>query len=293
VPLVQDWYRDAANNSHSAVLNGAVVSGGALILSLGTGYKVESGYLALDAASGSTLWVARTTEQDTLRMASSPRLSEDGTVFGSQTLGDSTEFLSFNGEHSPTIFFSGPMNQVSTVLAAPGPVLFASVSSTDPLDRVHPEVRCQKDGALIARFETTVFFYAAGPGSAWLIDRSGALSRYDVRTGRLTARVQASLTLPVAMSPAGILWVEQTFDFPRGTSSSREQGPPTLHVLSANGHEVRRRALPLENEAYDGVNAAFFGDRILLEGEVLPSAGANGVIRAIDLPGWSTGRIEP
>jgi hypothetical protein len=289
LPLVQDWYRDASNNSHGAVFNGAVTTKGAVILSLGTGYKTESGYLSLDGASGAILWVTRTTDKDTLSMSSFPRLAADGSVFGSQTLRDNTALFRFTSQRPPERFFAGPPNEVIVLLSAPGPVLVASARSDSSFGYEHAEIRCQSDGALLAKFETDdVFFLAAAPDSAWLRQRgSGALSRYDVRTGKLEARVAASPSAPFSTSRAGILWVEQDIAYPGGSSGSRTQGPPTLRVLSSDGTEVRRRALPQEAEAYNGSHAASVGDRILLEGELLPSAGASGVIRAIDLPGWS------
>ena len=293
LPLIQDWNRDAANNNHDAAFNGAVATGGAVILSLGTGYKVESGYLSLDAASGAVHWVARTSDKDTLNICSPPRLADDGTVVGSQRLRDDTALFRFAPLKPPDLFFAGPPNEVSTLLSAPGSVLILAASGPDSFAPARPEVRCQNSGALLARFDTDSFFLADSPGSAWLGQRSGALSRYDIRTGQLMARVAASPSSPLLTSRAGILWVEQAIAYPGGASSGRTQGPPTLHVLGPDGAEVRRRALPQEAEAYNGSHAASVGDRILLEGELLPSAGSSGVIRAFDLPGWSAGAIEP
>ncbi|HYR20947.1 MAG TPA: hypothetical protein VEQ15_15730 [Myxococcales bacterium] len=290
LPLIQGWYRETANNSRAAVFDGAVVSGGAVVLALGTGYKTESGYLALDGASGSVLWVARTTDEATLSMASPAALSEDGALFGSQILRDHTAIFRFSAGNPPALSFSGPKNEIWGLLAAPGPVLFLSVTN-DFFAPSHPEVRCQ-DGALIARFDADVFFYAASSGNAWVAQRSGALSQYDVRTGRLKNRVQARPGWGAATSSAGVLWVEQSIEYPGGASSARKQGAPTLRVLGPDGSEALRRALPQEPEAYNGTRSGSFGDRILFEGEVLPSAGSYGVIRAIDVPGWSTGNVD-
>jgi hypothetical protein len=291
LPLIQGWYRDAANNSRAAVFDGAVVSGGAVVLALGTGYKAESGYLALDGATGSVLWVARTTDEATLNMASPAALSDDGGLFGSQILRDHTAIFRFSAGNPPALSFSGPRNEIWGLLAAPGPVLFLSVTN-DSFAQSHPEVRCQKDGALIARFDTDVIFYAAASGNAWVAQRSGALSQYDVSTGRRKARIQVSPGWAAATSAAGVLWVEQSIEYPGGASNARKQGAPTLRVLGPDGSEALRRALPQEPEAYNGTSSGSFGDRILLEGEVLPSAGSYGVIRAIDVPGWSTGNVH-
>jgi hypothetical protein len=218
-------------------------------------------------------------------------LSEDGELFGSQILRDDTTIFRFSAGNPPALSFSGPKNEIWGLLAAPGPVLFLSVTN-DFFAPTHREVRCQETGALIARFDTDVFFQAAAPGSAWLMQRSGALSRYDVRTGRLKARVQAPGGWAASTSSAGVLWVEQSIEYPGGASSARKQGAPTLRVLGPDGSEALRRALPQEPEAYNGTHSGSFGDRLLLEGEVLPSAGSYGVIRAIDVPGWSTGNVD-
>ena len=292
LPLMQDWYREAANNSRQGGIDGAAVSRTAVVLTVGTGYKVESGYVALAAATGAVLWVARTTDKDTLMMASPPSPSQSpGMLFGSQILHDHTDLFRFTGVDPPAPFFSGPNSETSVLLAAPGPVLLMSASNDFP-PVMHTEIRCQNDGALIASFDTGVSLYADGPDSAWFVQRSGALSRYDVRTGTLAARVEVAPSRPSMTSAAGILWVEQTIKYLGGLSSGRQQGPPQLRVVSPEGVEVRRRALPQETEAYDGAHAASFGDRILLEGEVLPSVGAYGVIRAIDLPGWSAESVK-
>jgi hypothetical protein len=173
-------------------------------------------------------------------MASPPVLSEGGALFGSQILRDDTAIFRFSAGNAPTPIFSGPKSEIWQLVAASGPVLFLSVTN-DFSAPTHREVRCQENGALIARFDTDVFFQAAAPGSAWLAQRSGALSRYDVRTGALKARVQASPGWAALTSSAGILGVEQSIEYPGGASAARKQGAPMLRVLGPDGSEIRRR----------------------------------------------------
>jgi hypothetical protein len=90
-------------------------------------------------------------------------------------------------------------------------------------------------------------------------------------------------TSPVVTKVGSVLFSEQ--QALAGPSSGDQQlSTPLLREIDAGGREVLRRALPLQIEGYEG-RAAIHRGRLFLAGQVLPSAGARGAVRAFDVPG--------
>ncbi len=298
-PIIQGW-TSFAPGVFQPVIGSIAVAGNTVVVA--AAQPAGGGLIAVDAASGNVRWSERTSTNQVFPTPSAIA-SPGGILFASIPIDDSHQDLAKGPvQNPPAIFFSGMLPQL---LAAPGSVLLGA--SIPPFAPGSPAFLCQSDAHLIAQFDGTVSVVSTAPfvatttaDSVWL--RQGtALLLYDVNTGKLKIRSDAQLPPgdgpfdefhPMVESDSDLLWIDQTITFPRGGSSGdRQQGPPTLHVFQVDGREVRKRALPMEAEAYTGTGAAF-GDRVFLGGEVLPSAGAFGVIRAFDIPGWAAGNVR-
>jgi hypothetical protein len=294
-PIIQSWA--ASPGVLRIVIDSIAVTGNTVVVAAG------GGLIAVDAATGNVRWSERPST-DPVFSAQSAIASSGGVLFASITTGGSHPALAKSPvQNPPSIFFSGVLPEL---FAAPGPMLLGAI--TPPFAPASPAFFCQSDAHLIAQFDSSVSVVSTLPfvatttaNSVWL--RQGTtLLLYDLATGKLKIRADAKLPPgdgpfdefhPMVESDNGLLWIDQTITFPRnGSSANRQQGPPTLHVFQADAREVRKRALPMEAEAYTGTGASF-GDRVFLGGEVLPSAGAFGVIRAFDLPGWAAGNVMP
>jgi hypothetical protein len=251
--------------------------------------------VAIDAVSGQISWTSAVLPDGFVSVFASPA----GTVFESSQGADSSDSSDRQTQLAkgpvtapPVTFFNGLLPFLD---AAPGPVL---MSNGDTLFSF-VQFFCQKDARPLGEKIDRATSVATTADAAWLRQNEDLLL-YDVDTGKLKSRFNANPRIgdfrPAVASSAALLWINQSITFPGGTSDSRVQGPPTLHILEADGREVMNRALPMETEAYDGLDNKFgasFGDRVFLGGELLPAAGAFGVIRAFDIPGWASGQVVP
>lgn len=299
-PIVRGWDPPPPTGTFRPRVFDVAIAGTTIVIAA-TGFGA-GGLIAVDAPSGSIDWSERTST-DGVSVISAVLASRNGTLLAFLPKGDTTQ-LAHGPVDAPPSLVPGAL--VAPGLAAPGPLFLTLFSPPSLLTA--PQLFCQSDGRRVAQFDSSVsaistkpFTVTTPPDDIWL-QQATALILYDADTGKLVSRFDANLPRfagefgelhAQVTTDTALLWIDQTITFPRnGTSADRQQGPPTLHVFRADGREVRKRALPLEAEAYTGVSASS-GDRVFLGGEIRPSAGAFGVIRAFDIPGWSTGMPAP
>jgi hypothetical protein len=245
-------------------------------------------------------WASRTSAEGNTMMAGAPRFAEDGTGYGSHTLDyRRDELMALPTGGPPAVLATPPDPWHGAPTAAYGPLLVTTATGgaswSGPPRGV--EVRCRADGAVRAPAGTVVGQPLLAGGAAWFF--GDQLARYDVSTGALRWRVGLGTppppssgrsprpvlfrSSPLVTAAGAILFTEQAGT--AGDLSSQQQlRSPVLRMIDRDGREVLRRELPLEPEAYDG-SAALDRGRLFLGGQVLPSAGAAGVVRAFDLAG--------
>lgn len=301
---LEPWMR-LPGDARYAVLSGIAASGGTLLVGASlldhvTG-EHESGYVALDANTGDLSWIARTSPEGNVAMSGAPLFAEDGTGYGSRTLNYlHDDLMRFPGIEPPAPLSGDASTWHGGVLAAYGPLLVTRAVDTGQASGMPngTEVRCRHDGSLLAAAGTVRGTPLLGGASLWFF--GDAVSRHDAGSGSLLWRVKPLPPPPVPSPPPGyrsaapcaspplltsdgtILFLDQQLQ--RGSSSGEQAlGTPLLHEIDLGGRETLRRGLPLETECYDGALALHAG-RIFASGQITPSAGAYGVLRAFDLP---------
>ena len=310
LPAIAGWLRQPGPCRYGAVA-GFAISGARLLVAVSVldhdSGEHESGYLALDVGTGDVLWTSRTSPAGNVFMSGAPSFADDGTGYGSHTLDyRQDELLAFVAGSPPAALAApaGPWH--GAVVAVHGPLLVTSATggSSWEGDPRGLEVRCRADGALLAGAGSFTGQPLLSGSAAWFFgDR---LARLDVASGGLLWQVALGVppgpggpgryprpvlfrSPPLVTAAGSVLFTEQ-----QGTagaiSSEQELFRPWLREIDGDGREVLRRELPLELEAYQGGGVALQGGRLYLGGQVLPSAGAAGVLRAFDLPGEDAGR---
>jgi len=297
LPAVAPWMRAPATCAYGGV-SGMALRAGEVVLGVSIldadGGEHESGLVALDVATGEVRWTTRTSLPDNVSMAGAPRVAEDGTVYSSRRprVFEVVDLLALDARGA----IGGTFTETETVdedpIAASAAILATRGVGRDLAEFV--AVRCRATGELLARGRAAGDLVLVAADSVW---HFGAhLSRHDLSTGALLWRVR--LEVPPAASPGvarpllfrswpvvtrdgSVVFTEQ-----QGTtgpsSSSQQLMPPVLRAIDGAGHEVLRRALPLEPEAY-GEAVALHAGRVFVAGQVLPSANALGAVRAFDL----------
>jgi outer membrane protein assembly factor BamB len=299
---VEAWMRGGGSCRYGAIAGvaaGERVLVAASILDHGTG-EHESGYVALDPASGELRWAVRTSAPGNVMMAGAPVIAEDGDGYGSSTQDyRRDELLVFHGLAAPDVLATPADPWHGGVLAAYG-TLLVSVATGGSSWEPPPsgvEIRCRRDGGVLASAGTVAGTPLLALGALWLF--GDVLSRHDVATGALRWRVRLGAppdlppdparrplllrSSPLVTAAGAVVFTEQQAVAGQ-LSSDQQLGTPVLRVVDVDGAEPFRRTLPLEAEGYAGASASH-GGRLFLAGQVLPSAGANGVIRAFDVPG--------
>ncbi len=305
LPVLQPWMRKAGSGRYGS-LSGIATSGGLLlvgasILDSGTA-EHESGYVGLDLATGEVLWSARTSAEGNAMMSGAPIFAQDGEGYGSRTVDYlRDDILLFPGGEAPRPLASDGSPWHGGVVAAYGALLVTNRTTFDPSAGapLGLEVRCRADGRALAGAGSVSGTPILSGASAWFV--SSAVARHDAATGALLWRVTPVGPPPVDSPPAGyhrpagcsttpiltqagsLIYADQEGVGGR-TSSEQALGAPVLHELDLDGREVLRRRLPLETECYTGP-LALQGGRLFLGGQVLPAAGAYGVVRAFDVRG--------
>ena len=299
---LEPWMRTPGDARYAA-LSGVAAGGGRLLVGASLldhlTLEHESGYVALDAATGALLWSARTSPEGNVTMSGAPLFAEDGTGYGARTLTYlHDDLLRFQGGDPPVPLSGDASTWHGGVLAAYGALIVTRAVDTGQASGMPSgtEVRCRRDGSILAAAGTVRGTPLLGGASAWFF--AADVSRYDVGSGSLLWRVKPlpppavsppryrneapCASSPLLTSSGTVLFVDQQGQ--RGASSAEQAlGTPLLHEIDLDGRETLRRALPLEAECYAGA-LALHGGRLFTGGQVTPSAGANGVIRAFDLP---------
>lgn len=262
----------------------------------------ESGYLALDPATGDVLWTARTSPPGNVMMTGLPVFAEDGNAYGARTddyLHD--DLLVFPGGDAPLTLVTPADAWHGAPLAAYGPLLITQViggaSWMAPPSGL--EVRCRNDGAVLAQpgslaglpllagdalwmFGDTLGRWSSATGASLWMVRLGQPP--DVAPGRYVHAFVARSS-PIVGVNGAIAFTEQQGVYGM-TSADLQLMTPVLRVVAASGVEVLRRALPDEVEGYGGPAAAH-GGRFFSGGIASPSAGGGGVLRAFDVTGFA------
>jgi hypothetical protein len=262
----------------------------------------ESGYMALDPATGDVLWTARTSPPGNVMMTGLPVFAEDGNAYGARTddyLDD--DLLVFPGGDAPLTLVTPAGAWHGAPLAAYGPLLISQViggaSWMAPPSGL--EVRCRNDGAVLAQpgrlaglpllagdalwmFGDTLGRWSSATGASLWMVRLGQPP--DVAPGRYVHPFIARSS-PIVGVNGAIAFTEQQGVYGM-TSADLQLMTPVLRVVAASGVEVLRRALPVEVEGYGGPAAAH-GGRFFSGGIAPPSAGGGGVLRAFDVTGFA------
>ena len=263
----------SAGSCHYGGASGLAVGAGRLLVGVSIldrdSGEHESGYVALDPATGEVLWTARASSEGNTAMSGAPRFAEDGFGYGSRTVDYlRDELLVFSGGAPPRCSLTPRDPWHGSVLAAYGPLLVSS--ATGGASWAGPpsglEIRCRADGSVRAPAGSVTGQPLLAGGALWFF--GDHLARYDAATG--TLRWQVALGTPPS-PPAGgpfprpvlfrsppvvtaggtIVFTEQP-GVAGAISSQQDLGTPVLREIDGDGREVLRRELPLETEAYDG-----------------------------------------
>jgi outer membrane protein assembly factor BamB len=305
LPAIERWMRTPGTCRYGgaravAVSRGRVVVA-ASILDADT-REHESGFIALDAATGEVSFEARTSTEGNVSQPGIPRVAEDGRVYASRRATAQREPLLFLAAGAPHELGVGSAASLHRdVLAAAGALLFSEgTAGSDPTvgSAATVEVRCSATGELLGAVEAPGAVPLAAVGAVWLF--GDKLSRHDAATGELDWRVTLAAaaatapargrtaillrTDPVVTRSGAILFAEQP-GILQVAVAEVEPGTPVLREIDAGGRETLRRNLPRGAEVYSGPAAL---DRGRWFAAALPyHAAQGGVLRAFDVAGRS------
>jgi outer membrane protein assembly factor BamB len=305
LPAIEVWMRTPGTcrygGARAVALSGGHVVVAASILDANT-KEHESGFVALDAATGGVAWEARTSAEGNVSQSGTPRVAEDGRVYASRRATAQREpLLVLAGGAPRELGAASAASLHRDVLAAAGGLLFSEgATGSDPTvgSPATVEVRCRATGELLGAVDAPGAVPLAAGGAVWLF--GDKLSRHDAATGELqwrvtlgeataapTARGRTAIILrtePVVTRGGAILFAEQP-ELLRTAIATLEPGAPVLREIDAAGRETLRRTLPGGAEAYSGAAALDRGRWFVA---ALPyHAAQGGVIRAFDVAGRS------
>jgi hypothetical protein len=301
LPAMAGWMRVPGScrygGAHAVAVSGGAVVVAASILDADT-KEHESGFLALDAATGEIAWAVRTSAEGNVAQSGSPRVAEDGRVYASRRVTAQKEPLLVLQGPSPRELGPAGTTPHRDVLAAAGALLFVEgAARADPTvaSGATVEVRCRATGELVGALDAAGAVPLAAAGALWLF--GDALSRHDVATGALSWRVRLGAapprsergrtamilrTEPVVTRAGAVLFAEQP-GLLRQAIATFEPGTAVLREIDAAGRETLRRTLPGGAEAYSGAAALHRGRWFVAA--VPYHAAEGGVLRAFDVGG--------
>jgi hypothetical protein len=303
LPLLEGWMRAPGacryGSAHALAAGGGQILVAASILDADT-REHESGFVALEAATGDVVWTARTSPEGNSAQSGAPRGAEDGASYAARAVTASRDpLLVFPGGAEPRELAPGPTTLHRDVVAAHGALLFdEGLASQDPtvVSATTLEARCRATGELLGTFAAGRAAPLLVPGSAFLF--GAQLSRHDPATGELLWRVRLGeapaapsvrgrvpallRTEPVVTRAGAVVFAEQA-GFLAPALARFEPEAALLREIDAAGRETLRRTLPAGAELYDGPAALDRGRWFVA---ALPfHASEGGVLRAFEVPG--------
>jgi outer membrane protein assembly factor BamB len=304
LPAIEGWMREAGTcrygTAHALAVAGGQVVVAASILD-GDTREHESGYVALDAATGEVAWAVRTSAAGNVARSGAPRAADDGAVFAARTVTAGKDpLVALDGTGAARDVGAPPLTLHRDVLAAYGALLLdEGLASQDATlgSAATLEARCRATGGLLGAVPAPGAQPLLLPGSVLVY--AADLSRHDPATGELLWRVRLGRapavaamrarqpvllrTEAVATRAGAVLFAEQAgfVEAARGLAAE----PALLREIDASGRETLRRTLPDGPEVYQGAAAVDRGRWFVAA--VPYGASAGGVLRAFDVPGAS------